>query len=366
MKLKGIIFVIILILAVLGVKYLFPAFFDRQVNKVRGMWFVHKGDQALNIHKWQQAIDQYQKGLSLYPEHYTAWHNLGSIYVLYEDYDNALDCYAKAIKYNPKFMVARMNYGIVSAEKLGDFDSAIEQYDEIIKTKRKILNIPYIYANDKSTKSNKGYAFYNKGIAYKQKSLYADREDYLIRKRYLEEALEAYKSAVKILKKNYEAQYNLALTEHLLGNTREAGFGYCKAIALSPMSYEAHYNLAILLKHLNHYQEAREELQKAAELITNSDGFSNRQSYIFDILADVSNAANEYSGGNLLVEDLTGTKPDTESLKVTYVHGKMVYSDDLDKAILKNFSTCKSFKIFKSELEETETDKEFRRKVDLP
>ena len=136
MKLKGIIFIIVLFFAVLGVKYLFPEFFDHQVNKVRGMYLVHKGDKALELRKWQKAIDYYKQGLSLYPEHYSAWHNLGSIYVLYEDYDAALDAYSEAIKYNPKFIVARMNYGIVSAEKLGDFDAAINQYDEIIKTKR--------------------------------------------------------------------------------------------------------------------------------------------------------------------------------------------------------------------------------------
>lgn len=366
MKLKGIIFIIVLFFAVLGVKYLFPEFFDHQVNKVRGMYLMHKGDKALELRKWQKAIDYYKQGLSLYPEHYSAWHNLGSIYVLYEDYGAALDAYSEAIKYNPKFIVARMNYGIVSAEKLGDFDAAINQYDEIIKTKRKLLNIPWVFDNKKSTKVNKGYAFYNKGVAYKQKSLFTDKDDYILRKRYLMDALEAYKSAVKILKKNYEAQYNLALTNHLLGNTREAGFGYCKAIALSPMSYEAHYNLAILLKNLNHYQEAREELQKAAELIMYSDGFSNRQSYIFDILAEVSRTVYEYDKENPLVEHLSDSKPDPETLKITYVNGKMVYSEELDKAILKNFSTCKAFKIFKTELEDDEDDLVFRKKVSLP
>ncbi len=366
MKLKGLIFFIVLIFAVLGAKFLFPQFFDAQVNKARGMYLVYKGDKALENHKWQKSIELYKQGLSLYPEHYSAWHNLGSIYVLYEDYDAALEAYSNAIKYNPKFIVARMNYGIVAAEKLGDFDSAIVMYDEIIKTKRKMMNIPWVFDNKKSTKANKGYAFYNKGIAYKQKSLYTDKDDYILRKRYLMEALEAYKSAVKILKKNYEARYNLALTYHLLGNTREAGFGYCKAIALSPMSYEAHYNLAILLKHLNHYQEAYEELQKAAELITNSDGFSNRQSYIFDILSEVSRTVYETQNENLLVDSISASKKDLDSMRITYLNGKMVYTDELDKAIMKNFSTCKSFKIFKSELDEDEQDPVFRKKVNLP
>lgn len=366
MKLKGILFLIVLIFAVLGAKYLFPDFFDRQVNKAKGIYYVYKGDKELDLRHWQKAIEHYKTALHYYPEHYSAWHNLGSIYVLYEDYDDALDAYSKAIKYNPKFIVARMNYGLVSAEKLGDFDSAIAQYDEIIKTKRKLMNIPWVFNNKRSTKYNKGYAYYNKGLAYKQKSLYADSDDYILRKRYLGQALEAYKSSIKILKRSYEAHYNLALTYHLLGNYREAGFGYCKAIALSPMSYEAHYNLAILLKHLNHFQEAREELQKAAELITNSDGFSNRQSYIFDILSEVSRTLYEEETQNNLVEPLSKSDIKHEAMKITYINGKMVYTEELDKAIMHNFSTCKSFKIFKKELEDTEEDLVFRKKINLP
>ena len=364
---KTIFFIIVLIFAMIGVKFLFPSFFDRQVNKVRGVYYVWKGDKELEERHWQKAIDWYQRALIFYPEHYSAWHNLGSIYVLYEDYDSALDAYAHAIKYNPKFIVARMNYGIVSAEKMGDFDSAIGQYNEIINTKRRLLYIPWIFNNKKSTKENKGFAFYNKGLAYKQKSLYLDKEEYELRKRYLLDALEAYKSAVKILKKSYEAQYNLALTEHLLGNSREAGFGYCKAIALSPMSYEAHYNLAILLRNLRHYNESKEELQKAAELITNSDGFSNRQSYIFDILTEVSRTVYEEEKNNPLVEEFTERELKSPDLmKVTYLNGKMIYSEELDKAIMKNFSTCKSFKIFQKELENESEDLGLRQRIHIP
>lgn len=371
MKLKSLMFIILFIFAVIGARYIFPDFFNTQINKVRGMCLVNDGDKALRFHKWQEAIDFYKQGLVLYPQHYSAWHNLGSIYVLYEDYNSALDAYAHAIKYNPKFMVARMNYGIVSSEKLGDFDSAIEQYDEIIKTKRTTLYIPWVYNNKKSTEANRGYAYYNKGIAYKQKSLFADKDDYILKRRYLQDALEAYKHAVRILKKSYEAQYNLALTEHLLGNTREAGFGYCKAIALSPMSYEAHYNLAILLNHLNHYKEAREELQKAAELIISSDGFSNRQSYIFDILTEVSRSVYEEEMLNPLVEEISSPKKKpSDSMRITYVRGKMVYTEDLDQAIMENFSTCKSFKIFDEEMAPDDDDvifpKSKRKKVSVP
>lgn len=367
MKIKGLLFFIIIIFAIIGAKYLFPEFFNTQINKGKGIYYVWQGDKALELRKWQKAIDFYKEGLKLYPQHYSAWHNLGSIYVLYEDYDLALDAYAKAIEHNPKYIVARMNYGIVSAEKLGDFDSAITQYDEIIKTKRKLLNIPWIFNNKKSTKHNKGFAHYNKGLAYKQKSLYANHNDYVLKQKYLKEALAAYKESVKILKKSYEARYNLALTHHLLGNTREAGLNYCKAIELSPMSYEAHYNLAILLTNLKHYKEAREELEKAAALISNSEDSTNSQSYIFNILSNVSLTVYEYDNENPLIDRLEQNKPDPDTMKITYIKGKMIYTEELDKAILKNFSTCKAFKVFKKELEEDEeSEKEHRNRVSVP
>ena len=347
--------IIIIVLIILGIKHFMPEFYTTQANHLRGIVFVYKGDKALKAHKWQKAVDFYKQGLSLYPEHYSAWHNLGSIYVLYEDYNSALDAYAHAIKYNPHYICARMNYGLVSAEKFGDFDAAIMQYDEIINMKRKLLNIPWIFDNTRSTRVNKGYAFYNKGLAYKNKSFYLDKEDYLLRIKYLKDALEAYKSSVKILKKNYEAQYNLALTYHLLDYKREAGINYCKAIKLSPLSYEAHYNLAILLRSLKKYVEARDELEKAAELVFYSDGFSSRQSYIFEILAQVSNSARE-------TEERTTPVVDRKEIKKA---ASKPYTVETEEMLMENFATCKSFKIFDKNFEDTESDINFRRSVNL-
>ena len=170
-------FTLLLIGAIAALVYLRPAFFHRQIDKVRGMYYVHKGDKALKKQKLQKAINYYNNALVLYPEHYGAWYNLGNIYVVY----------------------ARMNYGIVSAEKLGDFDGAINQYDEIIKTKRHLLSIPFVYSNRKSYKTNKGLAYYNKGVAYKKKSVYIE-DEWEFRRQYLLKALRIKKPA-KFLKR---------------------------------------------------------------------------------------------------------------------------------------------------------------------
>ena len=259
----------------------------RQCDKIVSLYYVYKGDKAYSHLKLQKSIDYYNRALKLYPEHYGAWFNLGNIYVVFEDYYSAVDAYEQAINYNPKMMVARMNYGIVSAEKLGDFDGAINQYDEIIKTKRHLVSIPFIYSNKKSYKINRGLAYYNKGLAYRKKSLYIG-DNWMLQREYLYKAIESYKSAIKILKKHYDSLYNLALAYHLIGDYNNAGLTYCKAISVAPMNYDAHFNLAILLRRMKYYREALDELEKATYLITDSEGASARQRYVFDVMNEVT------------------------------------------------------------------------------
>lgn len=342
-------FTFLIIAAIGAMIYLHPGFFNRQVDKVKSLYYVHKGDKAYRQLKLQKAIKYYNKAVELYPGHYGAWYNLGNIYVVYEDYYSAVDAYEKAFEFNPKMVVARMNYGIVSAEKLGDFDGAINQYNLILKTKRHLLSIPFVYSNRKSYKVNKGLAYYNRGVAYKQKSIYLD-DDYEFRRQYLLKALESYKNACKILKKDYDARYNLALTYHLLDDYREAGLNYCKAIELAPMNYEAHYNLAILLRHMRYYKESLDELEKATTLLTNTTGVTSRQSYIFNVMNDVTRSLLANTNNDDLIEKVTDEP--SSKMSVTYVDGKIVYSDDMDKAIIKNFKVCTAKKIFEEDMDD--------------
>lgn len=327
----------ILILGVLV--FFYWGWFEKQYDKCVGMYYVYKGDKAYRHGDLQKAIDNYNSGLVLFPEHYGAQFNLGNIYVVYEDYYAAADAYRNAIQYNKNFTLARMNLGIISAEKLGNFDGAIEQYQAIIDSKRFLWFIPFVFSNKKSEKVNRGLAYYNMGVAYRAKSLYqeSDRGNSPI---YLNKAIEAYKNAARILKDDYDTRYNLALAYHLAGDYRDAGLNYCQAIYLKPMDYEAHYNLAILLRHLKMYKEAYNELEKATILVSNGyTAGSNTNTYIFDILNDVSRtlvANNQYK---YLVEKVDN-EPSGEGL--TYVNGKIVATDALDRAMLQNFKTCET------------------------
>lgn len=343
------------------------------------MYYVYKGDKAYQQFKVQKAIGFYNKGLKFYPQHYGAWYNLGNIYVSYEDYYSALYAYSQAFKHNPRMMTARMNYGIIATEKLGDFDSALEQYKKIIKTKRHLLSIPYVYNNRVSYKENKAIAYYNIGVTYRMKSLYSN-DDWELQRKYLAKSIKAYKKSIEINPNSYDAQYNLGLAYHITGNYDEAGKSYCKAINIAPMNYEAHYNLAVLLKKLGYYKEAYEEIDKASTLITALDENSATQQYVAIVMNDITrNVYNnpEYKKRLEMIlkqeqskvkqhmakkdKDIQAkeTKEDKENNSITstginFINGKIVATEELDKAMLDNFGKCPSMSYFSPDYEDDE------------
>lgn len=350
---------------------------ENVVNRVIGCYYIFKGDRAYHKHKLAYSIEYYNKGLTSFPKHYTAWHNLGNIYVVYEDYYSAVEAYQKAIEHNPRYVMARMNLGIIEAEKLGNFDEAIKQYDAILNIKNKIWAIPFLFSNKKSSKQNRGLAFYNRGLAYRGKAMFLPDEERELEHMLLKKAAESYEKSHKILRKNSDVVYNLALTYHVMGSYRDAGINYCKAIALTPMNYEAHYNLAILLRRLKRYKESLEELEKASLLLSFYSTDESKAGYVLGIMGNVSQLYTMYGTNNIYnrnVDELYNTDNQEVSLKkkkkkgkknvnpededdtygtiVEFHKGKVIPARDLDKTMMSNFKTCSGMDYFKHEVED--------------
>ena len=318
-----------------------------QVNKVIGVYYIHVGDKALKKHNMQKAINAYQTGLNKFPGHYEAWLNLGNIYVAYEDYYSATKAYENAILAKNNYTPARMNLGIITAEKLGNFDNAIVQYKSIISAKHRLITIPFVFDNKKSETANIAIAYYNMGRAYSQKAFYTPKEHQSEKTKLLRNAAAAYENAIKIVKNNYEMFYNLALTYHLLGDYNKAGLNYCKAIDLSPMEYEAHYNLGLLLKHIKKPQYAVDELEKAVVLSTGN--ISKNSNYIFEILNLVSMDAKLMNEENINLQNETeDINKQTQSPEISLSRGKIVISEEDDEKILESFRKCNSKVLFES------------------
>lgn len=368
------------VIAVIGVFcYFNQKFVLEQIDKVKGMYFIEKGDRAYQDEEMNDAIRFYSKGLSLFPGHYSAWYNLGNIYVVYEDYQSAMYAYSQAFKHNPRMMNARINYGIVASERLGNFDDAIEQYNNVINTKRKLITIPYVFDNKVSFKENKAIAYYNKGVTYKMKAVYTT--DKVQKKIYYSKAIEAYENAVKINPDNYDAQFNLGLAYHWYGNYRKAGKCYCRAINLQPMSYDAHYNLAVLLRRLGHSEESYDEIIKAITLVTAFDENSSVQEYVAIVMNDITKNVYRTREQKAVFDKMTkGSEQNIEdentkisqaqkkknkknnsidilsSKGLNVVNGKEI--GDVDTSMIEYFGKCPSIKYFAPSQKDFEYDYE--------
>ncbi len=314
-----------IILSLLMIIFLLSLYFYRdwyfvQYHKCIGFYYVHKGDKAYKNKKYQKAIDNYKIALRNYPGHSRASCNLGNIYVSFENYYEAVNAYENALKYSPNFMVCRMDLGIILSERMADYDKAIQEYGRVANANPFTINIPFIFDNKKTTKANKGLAYYNMGLAYRGKAVYmGDKSSTAIK--YLKKAKESYEKAEKYLKNNYDNTYNLALTNHLLGDYNAAAEGYCKAINIKPESFEAHYNFALLLRSMNKNKESLIELEKTTILL---DYYGNtaKTKYVFGIINEIKRRIlNE--GDYEYLKDREGITALKEK-DITYYHGKVI------------------------------------------
>ena len=297
-----------------------------QYHKCIGFYFVHKGDKAYKKQKYQKAIDYYKIALRNYPGHSRASCNLGNIYVSFENYYEAVNAYENALRYSPNFMVCRMDLGIILSERMADYDKAIQEYGRVVNSNPFQINIPFVFNNKKTVKVNKGLAYYNMGLAYRGKAVYmGDKSTASVK--YLKKAREAYLNAQKYLKNDFDNTYNLALTNHLIGDYNSAGSEYCRAINIKPDSFEAHYNFALLLRSMNMNKEALTELEKTTMLL-DYYGNDNKNKYVFGILNEIKRRILNEGEYDYLKEreDLTSVKADD----ITYSNGRVVLSQQKD------------------------------------
>jgi len=339
------IILLILVLATAGFCFAFPHKVKTAKNVAIAYYYIYKGDQKYSAKDLIGAINYYKLALNLYPSHSKANYNLANIFAVYEDYMSALYYYEKSVIYRPKFMNARIALGILLSEKFYEYDRAIKEYDIAINKAPFSVNIPFIYNNIEYLKYNKSSAYHNKGLAYKWKSLIYGQNPEESRQ-CLRNAVQAYKEAIKADKNSYDSYFNLALSLQLLGESTEAKKVYCKCINMRPFDYDVHYNLAILLREEKEFLDAILELEKAALIVdAESDGYKTR--YIYDVLNETSSRLYAQEDYKTLTEKLN--KDPIRSYEPTFVNGKIVASEELDKAMLKNMRTCEACKNYKIE-----------------
>ena len=103
-----------------------------------------KGKAAYEIGHYDEAIECYKKAVTLNPNHADAYHSLGRIYHIgKENYDNAIKYYKKEIELNPNLAKTYHYLGLAYAYGKEDYDNAIKYYKKVIELKPKDADAHY-------------------------------------------------------------------------------------------------------------------------------------------------------------------------------------------------------------------------------
>ena len=195
----------------------------------------NKGSSLSSLARYEDAISCYDKALKLDPRYALAWSNKGgSLHNLGRN-EEAIRCYDKALKLDPRNAVAWSNKG-VSLGNLGRPEEAIRCYDEALE----------LDPGNAATWTNKGNSLDSLGRP--------------------EEAIRCYDKALELDPHNATAWTNKGLSLHNPGHYEEEICCYDKALKLDPHCTVAWYDKGNSLGNLGRDEDAILCYDKALEL----------------------------------------------------------------------------------------------------
>jgi type IV pilus assembly protein PilF len=186
------------------------------------------GAVYLNSNNLDEAVKSFNRALALDPKHYQSLNALGLTYSLKGDLREAEKYFLKCLEVSPTFSEAHNNLGMIYQEQ-GFLDKAEEEFKKVAADP----NYP-----------NKELPYYNLGRLFSirmdwEKALfYADQavrtnpryhlgfnlRGYILENQgKLEEAIDSYKQAVKLLPGDVGYKFSLALACYKNGDLRQAG-----------------------------------------------------------------------------------------------------------------------------------------------
>lgn len=162
-----------------------------------------RGSCKADLGELDGAIADYQQAVIVNPDYYYAYYNLGMAYEAKEEFDNAIDAYQNALKIEPTFAAAWYSMGLVFGEK-GELENAKNAYERAIEL------IPSM-----------NEAWNNLGIIYSELGAH-------------DEAIRCYEEALKYKPDKWEAWFNKGIDFGFLGQFEDAVACFDEALKIEP------------------------------------------------------------------------------------------------------------------------------------
>ena len=186
-----------------------------QFTKATALWSL-LGASAAQIGQLDQAVQAFEKMISINPNEASSYYNLGNVLQEQGKLKKAMEAYNKAIALKSDYAEAYNNIGL-ALQKLGKLDEAIDVYNKAI-----------------ALKSDNTVAYNNIGNVLKEQGK-------------LEGAIRAYNKAIALKSDYAEAYNNMGLALQELGKLDEAIEAYNKALNIKPDYAAPHHNMSLTL-----------------------------------------------------------------------------------------------------------------------
>ena len=102
-------------------------------NPGKAVAWTKLGNALMDAHRYQKAIDAYQKALELDQKNIDVRVDMGTCFKNMGQFDGAVEEYRKAIAVDPGHVNAHRNLGVVLGFDLGDKKGAIKELEESLK-----------------------------------------------------------------------------------------------------------------------------------------------------------------------------------------------------------------------------------------
>ena len=211
-----------------------------------------KGNQYLESEDYSSAIEYYDKIINN-PNLVSAWNNKGLSFYHLKRYDEARECFDKALEIDSSFLHAWNNKGNALFH--------LNEYEKAINCYQKVIEIDPNYAD----------AWYNKGLRL-----------YHLGKYY--EAIASYDKTIEIDPNYVEAWYNKGDAYYRLGRIDEAIKCMDKVLGIDPNDVDGLNYKAWLFANSNRNKEALSLVDKSLEICSdNADALDTKGFILYNL-----------------------------------------------------------------------------------
>jgi tetratricopeptide (TPR) repeat protein len=137
------------------------------MNKASALNRLEKTDESKEL--YQRAIELLEKSLEIDPLDTELWVNKGNCLEVLTDYDNAEDCYKRALKINPNNIDALSGLGGISADIKYDFVNSLEISHQLVMISPSDVSCKMDYLED-LLKMGKNQEVREEGLTLKSKA----------------------------------------------------------------------------------------------------------------------------------------------------------------------------------------------------